>query len=197
MAPFHSVVKAAAVALFLLPTAFADTLNRTMCYCSSPSGEMDTLVEAGAYYIFQYHSNAYNIDISIDYTCRSANYDNICTMRWQQQQKRCRTIDGGWEFCYDQNPKKLDRYSFMGVRHGVGGLIVNPPQGEVEQVCDNLCLKHVGLPRIPKAWDVSNLVGHIIEWRGDSIIDIFPELPDIVLPKRGYAPKLRPGSDNE
>ena len=198
MAPLHTLVLAAAVLLCLLSTALADSLNRTMCYCATAANELDSLVEAGAYYFFQYHSNHYNMDMAIDYTCRSAGMDNVCTMRWQQKQNRCRTTDGGWEFCYHQYGRKGDHYSFNGIKHKVGGLIVEYPKEEIASVCDDLCRKHVGLPRILHRWNIANHVGITLEWRGVSLMESFPDLPDIVLPHEGSpvnpGPSLDPGS---
>ncbi|KAI4122972.1 MAG: hypothetical protein LQ347_006320 [Umbilicaria vellea] len=197
MVHLTSVLKAIILLLAVtVPAALADTLNRTMCYCGTPSGQLDVMVEAGCYYFFQYHSNPYNLELGLDYTCRSPNYDNVCTKRRSQKQKRCRSFNEGWEFCYVQHGGGLDRYSFQGIRHGIGGLIVTPPQAEIDMICDRMCLKHVGLPRIPKPWDITNLVGHVREWRGENKVEIFPELPDIVLPHRGF-PAMGPGSDDE
>ncbi|KAA6409174.1 MAG: hypothetical protein FRX48_06727 [Lasallia pustulata] len=190
------IVQAVALLLFV-PTALADVLNRTLCYCGTPVGELDATIEAGCFYFYQYHSNPYNMNLNIDYTCRGQNFDNACTERFAQRQQRCRTFDEGWEFCYRQRGRHSDEYAFMGIRHPVGGLVVTPPKEEVDMVCDHLCMKHVGLPRIPAPWDISNKMGRVIEWRGASKIEIFPELPDIVLPKRGFPFMAKPGSDGQ
>ena len=192
MAPLHSLVIAAAAFLCLISTAVADTLNRTMCYCATPGNETDSSVEAGAYYFFQFHSNLYKVDMAIDYTCRSASWNNVCTMRMKQKQNRCRTYDGGWKFCYHQNSKWMDYYSFNGIKNYLEGVMVEFPKEEVASICDNLCLKHVGLPRILKSWNKTIILGPGTERRGESFIESFPELPDIILPHSDSPASLWP-----
>ena len=198
MFSLRSTIQFAALHLLLLitPTTLADTLNRTMCYCGTDSRDLDARPETGCYYFFQYHSNPYNLDFFVDYTCRALAWENICTVKARQTEKRCRTFHEGWEFCYDlQGGNHPDKYSVQGVKNLVGGIIQGPPQEEVDRVCAAFCVDHVGLPLVAP-WQKPGEHGKGQEY-GVSKIEIFSELADIVLPSRGFPPYLKPSEDDE
>ncbi|KAA6409249.1 MAG: hypothetical protein FRX48_06802 [Lasallia pustulata] len=182
------------VLLVLVSTALADGLNVTKCYCATPPNQLDLIVEAGCFYLFQYHSIPYSMILNIDYTCRDATFVNPCTVLEKQKQQHCRTYYKGLEFCYKQNVHhRPSKYTFMGITSTTSGKMLTAPKDEVDKVCDHLCMKHVGLPRIRDAWHVFRTVQgewqlgkHVMKKNGSfkSKIEIFPELPDIVRPKK-------------